>query len=58
MPAELDDILLTALAKSKADRYDNIVYLRDELQSLFDTTLEEQKPTTDVFETNGKLHSQ
>lgn len=58
VPAELDDILLTALAKSKADRYDNIVYLRDELQSLFDTTLEEQKPTTDVFETNGKLHSQ
>jgi hypothetical protein len=32
----LDEILLTALAKEKADRYDDIVYLRDDLQELFD----------------------
>jgi hypothetical protein len=36
MPDELDEILLTALAKEKDDRYDDIVYLRDELQELFD----------------------
>jgi serine/threonine protein kinase len=58
VPAELDDILLTALAKSKTDRYDDIVYLRDELQSLFESTLEEQKPATDVFQTNETFHSQ
>jgi serine/threonine-protein kinase len=35
VPEELDEILLTALAKQKPDRYDDIVYLRDELQDLF-----------------------
>jgi serine/threonine protein kinase len=36
VPAALDDVLLTALAKDKADRYDDIVYLRDDLQDLYD----------------------
>lgn len=36
VPEALDEILLTALAKEKADRYDDIVYLRDELEELFD----------------------
>jgi serine/threonine protein kinase len=36
VPAEMDDILLTALAKERADRYDTVVYLRDALQDLFD----------------------
>jgi serine/threonine protein kinase len=36
VPAELDEILLTALAKKKGDRYEDIVYLRDDLQALFD----------------------
>ena len=36
VPNELDEILLTALAKEKDDRYDGILYLRDELQELFD----------------------
>ena len=36
IPPELDDILLTALAKDKADRYETVVYLRDELQELWD----------------------
>jgi serine/threonine protein kinase len=58
VPAELDDILLTALAKSKTDRYDDIVYLRDELQTLFDSTVEEQKPPTDVFETSSEIPRQ
>jgi serine/threonine protein kinase len=37
VPTELDEILLTALAKEKQDRYDDIVYFRDDLQELFDT---------------------
>jgi soluble cytochrome b562 len=37
VPEKLDDILLTALAKEKHDRYDDIVYFRDDLQDLFDT---------------------
>jgi outer membrane protein assembly factor BamB/tetratricopeptide (TPR) repeat protein len=36
VPDELDEILLTALAKEKVDRYDNVAYLRDELEKLFD----------------------
>jgi serine/threonine protein kinase len=36
IPEALDEILLTALAKEKADRYDDILYLRDDLQELFD----------------------
>lgn len=36
VPDTLDEILLTALAKEKADRYDDIVYLRDDLYELFD----------------------
>jgi hypothetical protein len=34
LPPALDDVLLTALAKEKADRYDDIVYLRDDLRDL------------------------
>ena len=35
VPTELDDILLKALSKEKKDRYGHIVYLRDDLQDLF-----------------------
>jgi serine/threonine protein kinase len=35
VPEELDEILLTALAKQKANRYDNVAYLRDALQDLY-----------------------
>jgi serine/threonine protein kinase len=38
VPPELDHILLTALAKNRNDRYDNVAYLRDALQELFDRT--------------------
>jgi predicted nucleic acid-binding Zn-ribbon protein len=34
VPEKLDEIFLTALAKEKDDRYDDILYLRDELQDL------------------------
>ena len=34
VPAELDDVLLPALAKEKSDRYEEIVYLRDSLRQL------------------------
>lgn len=37
LPDELDDILLTALAKQKDNRYEDILYLRDDLQDLFDS---------------------
>jgi serine/threonine protein kinase len=36
IPAEIDDILLTALATEKTDRYEDVLYLRDELQKLWD----------------------
>ncbi|MDB2242717.1 protein kinase domain-containing protein [Halorubrum ezzemoulense] len=36
VPDKLDEILLTALAKEKDERYDDILYLRDDLQELFD----------------------
>jgi len=35
VPAEIDDILLTALATEKSDRYDDVLYIRDELQKLW-----------------------
>lgn len=41
VPPELDDILLTALAREKADRYDSLVYLRDALQELYDERVED-----------------
>ena len=47
VPDELDTILLTALAKSKADRYDDIVYLRDDLQSVFETVIAPEVPLFD-----------
>jgi hypothetical protein len=37
VPAELDDVLLTALATEKAERYESVLYLRDDLQEVFDS---------------------
>ncbi|PSP26969.1 hypothetical protein BRC65_08670 [Halobacteriales archaeon QH_2_65_14] len=37
LPAALDEILLTALAREKDDRYESVLSLRDELQALFDS---------------------
>jgi hypothetical protein len=34
LPGELDDVLLGALEKDKADRYEDILYLRDALADL------------------------
>jgi hypothetical protein len=34
IPQELDDILMTALAKEKSERYESVLYLRDDLQEL------------------------
>lgn len=34
MPPALDEILLTALATEKADRYETVIYLCDEFQQL------------------------
>ena len=34
VPEALDEILLTALATQKADRYEHVLYLRDELQEV------------------------
>jgi serine/threonine protein kinase len=46
VPAELDDILLTALAKQKDDRYEDILHLRDDLKSLFDSVTGELNRAT------------
>jgi tRNA A-37 threonylcarbamoyl transferase component Bud32 len=36
VPSELDDILLTAMATEKKERYESVLYLRDSLQTLYD----------------------
>ena len=36
LPPALDDVLLTALATEKADRYESVLYLRDDLQAILD----------------------
>jgi tRNA A-37 threonylcarbamoyl transferase component Bud32 len=36
VPPELDEVLLTALAKDRDERYEDVLYLRDALQELFD----------------------
>jgi tRNA A-37 threonylcarbamoyl transferase component Bud32 len=35
LPAEVDDVLLKALSKDKADRQASVLYLRDEIQNAF-----------------------
>lgn len=35
LPAAIDDVLLTALAKQKSERYESVLYLRDGLSQLF-----------------------
>jgi serine/threonine protein kinase len=36
VPEALDEVVLTALAKNRSERYDDILYLRDALQKLLD----------------------
>ena len=36
VPAAVDDVLLPALEKRKSERYESVLYLRDDLQELFD----------------------
>lgn len=54
IPDKLDDILLAALAKRKHDRYEDIIYFRDDLQELFDSVTEEIGWETTGGSTNGK----
>jgi serine/threonine protein kinase len=42
VPEKLDEILLSALAKQKEDRYEDIVFFRDDLVDLFDTIWDEK----------------
>ena len=37
VPPALDDIILTALAKDRTDRYESVLYLRDDLLDLYDS---------------------
>jgi hypothetical protein len=37
LPDELDEILLTALATEKENRYEHVLYLRDDLEELWDS---------------------
>ena len=46
VPDKLDDILLNALAKQKGDRYEDIIYFRDDLEELFESVIEEIGWTT------------
>lgn len=46
VPDRLDDILLTALAKQKDNRYEDIIYFRDDLEALFDSVVGELGWTT------------
>jgi hypothetical protein len=38
VPAALDEVLLRALATEKPDRYESVLYLRDDLQDLRDSS--------------------
>jgi hypothetical protein len=38
LPQGLDDVLTTALATEKAERYESVLYLRDDLQDLLDSS--------------------
>ncbi|WP_245835461.1 serine/threonine-protein kinase [Natronolimnobius baerhuensis] len=42
VPPELDEILLTAMAKEKVDRYESVLYLRDALQELYDDQYQQE----------------
>jgi serine/threonine protein kinase len=59
VPKSLDNVLLTAMAKQKEDRYDDIVYLRDDLQDIFDNLSKETTTssvnTTAVSASNSTL---
>jgi len=35
VPPELDEVIMTALAKEKEDRYDSVVYLRDRIEEIY-----------------------
>lgn len=37
VPPALDDIILKAMATEKDDRYESVIYLRDDLQDLFES---------------------
>jgi hypothetical protein len=38
VPAALDEVLLRALATEKAERHESVLYLRDDLQDLRDSS--------------------
>ena len=38
VPASLDEVLLRALATEKSERYESVLYLRDDLQDLMDSS--------------------
>ncbi|OVE82821.1 hypothetical protein B2G88_18685 [Natronolimnobius baerhuensis] len=44
VPPELDDVLLKALAPEKADRYENVAFLEQELEVLFESLVEDMNP--------------
>jgi PKD repeat protein len=37
LPSAIDDVLLTALSKRKTDRYESVLYLRDELNDIYES---------------------
>jgi serine/threonine-protein kinase len=46
VPSSVDELILPALKKEKADRYDSIIYLRDGLSDLFESLRNANEDTT------------
>lgn len=61
IPEAIDDILLTALATEKHNRYDDIIYLRDELQDIWNKNKNIEYNTRNSFsgesDSNSKKNS-
>lgn len=52
VPSSVDDVILPALEKKKTDRYDSIIYLRDELSDLFESLWNMSENTTGIQPTS------
>lgn len=61
LPSALDEVLLTALAKERANRYESVLYLRDHISQLLEIdgedtyTFATQNQSTDEWESNQAI---
>jgi serine/threonine protein kinase len=56
VPDQVDEIVARALAKPKDERYESVVYLRDELETLFKTLQTQSDGHTAVAGAMGETH--